>query len=117
VRKVDLATGRVSTVAGTGDSGSFDGPAVAATFSQPIGLAIGSDGSIFVSEVAGNRIRRIDPAGNVITVAGGEGRRFKDGPGIDATFDSPRGLFIDRARGLIYVADTEDFRIRIIELP
>jgi sugar lactone lactonase YvrE len=117
VRSIELATGRVSTVAGTGEGGSFDGPAEESTFFQPIGLAVGADGTLYISEVTGNRIRRLDLAGNITTVAGDNSDRFRDGPGIRARFNSPRGIFIDRARGVIYVADTEDFRIRMIELP
>jgi len=117
VRKIDLQTGRVSTAAGTGAGGSFDGPAAEATFFQPIGLAFDSDGTLYISEVSGTRIRRLDPLGNITLVAGDGRVRFRDGPGILARFDNPRGLAIDRARRVLYVADTEHFRIRSIALP
>jgi sugar lactone lactonase YvrE len=117
IRKVDIQTGQVTTAAGSGDGGSFDGPAAEATFFQPIGLAVDSDGTLYISEVTGTRIRRLDPAGNVTLVAGDNRVRFRDGPGILARFNSPRGLAIDRARRILYVADTEHFRIRTITLP
>ncbi|HXG66420.1 MAG TPA: SMP-30/gluconolactonase/LRE family protein, partial [Blastocatellia bacterium] len=116
IRRINLQTRRVETFAGSGDSGVVDGPAVTATFAGPIGLAIDADGVIYVSEYLGNRIRRIDPAGNVTTLAGNNKRRFRDGAGLQATFEQPRGLAIDRERGILYVADYENFRVRAIAL-
>ncbi|HEY7544698.1 MAG TPA: SMP-30/gluconolactonase/LRE family protein, partial [Blastocatellia bacterium] len=117
VRRIELATGQVTTVAGSGLGGTSDGPALEATFFQPIGLAVDSDGIVYISEVTGNRIRRLDPAGNVTTLAGGDGVKFRDGPGLEARFNSPRGLLIDRQRGMLFVADTEHFSVRTIQLP
>ncbi|GEM_PF-986512 len=117
VRRLEFATGRVTTVAGSGFGGTSDGPAMEATFFQPIGLAIDSEGILYISEVTGNRIRRLDTAGNITTVAGGDGVKFRDGPGLEARFNSPRGLVIDRQRGMLFVADTEHFSIRAIQLP
>jgi sugar lactone lactonase YvrE len=117
VRSIDLATGRVRTIAGKGQGGGADGPVGEAEFSQPIGLAVDSDGSVYVSEVSGDRVRRIDTSGNVTTLAGDNNtNKFRDGAGLRATFDSPRGIAIDRQRGILYVADTENFRVRKIQL-
>jgi sugar lactone lactonase YvrE len=116
VRIIDVAARRVKTFAGSGNGGSQDGPGSDATFNQPIGLALDFDGTLYVSEVLGNAIRRIDTSGNVSTLAGDGTPRFRDGAGVEARFDSPRGLAIDRARGVLYVADTENFRIRKIQL-
>jgi sugar lactone lactonase YvrE len=115
VRRVDLLTQRVDTLAGSGGNAVLDGPAGEASFSQPIGLAVDTDGAVYVSEVFGNDIRRIDPQGNVTTVAGSKSR-FEDGPGLTAKFNNPRGLAIDRQRGILYVADQENERIRKIVL-
>lgn len=117
VRRIELATGQVTTVAGSGLGGTSDGPATEATFFQPIGLAIDSEGILYISEVTGNRIRRLDTEGNITTVAGGDGVKFRDGPGLEARFNSPRGLSIDRQRGILFVADTEHFSLRAIQLP
>jgi sugar lactone lactonase YvrE len=116
IRRVDLQTRRVETFAGNGLLGDEDGPLGVASFAQPIGLAFDSDGTLYVSEFAGNRIRRIDSEGNVSTVAGNQKSKFRDGLGIDATFNLPRGIAIDRQRGILYVADTENQRIRAIAL-
>jgi hypothetical protein len=52
----------------------------------------------------------------VTTLAGISKAKFRDGVGLRATFANPRGLLIDRQRGILYVADTENFRVRKIQL-
>jgi sugar lactone lactonase YvrE len=117
IRRIDLATRTVDTYAGSGVGGSIDGMAADASFARPMGLALDSDGVLYVAELDANTIRRIDPRGDVTTLAGtGEFKKFKDGQGSKATFNGPRGLAIDRANGLLYVADYENFRIRTIAL-
>ncbi|MGA9769897.1 MAG: SMP-30/gluconolactonase/LRE family protein [Blastocatellia bacterium] len=115
VRTIDLLSNRVDTLAGDGLPGNDDGPAGEASFNQPIGLALDSDGTLYVSEIFGSDIRRIDTLGNVTTLAG-KTSKFKDGPGLEAFFDNPRGLAIDKQRGILYVADQENSRIRKIVL-
>jgi sugar lactone lactonase YvrE len=116
VRVIDLATGRVSTLAGNGEAGLVDGPAGNAQFNQPIGLAVDVDGTLYVSEVSNHDIRRVDQQGNVTSLAGRGNPKYKDGAGAASSFDSPRGLAIDRQRGILYVVDTENQRIRQIAL-
>ncbi|MEK6289138.1 MAG: SMP-30/gluconolactonase/LRE family protein [Acidobacteriota bacterium] len=116
VRRIDLVNRRVSTVAGGGDSDLVNGPGGLAVFFQPIGLALDSDGVLYVSEFGASDIRRIDSAGNVTTLAGGLSIKLRDGPGVDAGFNQPRGLAIDIQRGVLYVADYENFAIRKITL-
>jgi sugar lactone lactonase YvrE len=116
VRRIDLATNRVSTLAGSGISGMVDGPPGESAFNQPIGLAVDSDGTLYVSEVSNNDVRRVDLLGNVTTLAGTGSNKFRDGAGAIARFSQPRGLAIDRQRGLLYVVDTENQRIRQIAL-
>jgi hypothetical protein len=69
---------------------------------------------LYVAELGVSDIRRIDPAGNVTTVAGGGSLKLRDGLGVDARFNRPRGLAIDRQRGVLYIADYENFVIRSI---
>jgi sugar lactone lactonase YvrE len=116
IRRINLVTGRTSTVAGSGSSGGDDGPGEQASFNRPIGVAVGADETIYVSELGGNRIRRIDPQGNVSTLTGDGGKKFKDGAGIDATFKSPTGMTIDRVNGLLYVVDADNIVVRKIVL-
>ena len=71
---------------------------------------------MYVSEVSNNDVRRIDLQGNVTTLAGTGTNKFRDGAGASARFSQPRGLAIDRQRGVLYVVDTENQRIRQITL-
>src|SRR5262249_36754976 len=116
VRQVDLQNNLVKTLAGSGNNGTDDGPPAESTFSRPIGLSVDQDGTVFVAEFTGNDIRRIDPAGNVSTLAGGPNAKFRDGAGVDSKFAGPRGLAIDRQQGVLYIADYDNLRIRKISL-
>lgn len=58
VRKVDLRTGQVTTLAGSGDMGCKDGAGVDATF-QAVGLAVGHDSSLYVADYSNHRIRKL----------------------------------------------------------
>jgi sugar lactone lactonase YvrE len=117
IRRIDLLTRNVETYAGSGVGGSVDGMAPDASFARPIGVALDADGVLYVAELDANAIRRIDPAGDVTTLAGtGIFKKFRDGDGRKATFNGPRGLAIDRVKGVLYVADYENFRIRAIAL-
>jgi DNA-binding beta-propeller fold protein YncE len=117
IRRINLATGRVDTLSGSGEIGGIDGPPGEASFDQPIGVAIDSDGTVYVSEYRASRIRRVDPAGNVTTLTGGARSKFRDGPGLQALFNAPRGILLDRANKALYVADFENSKIRKIALP
>jgi sugar lactone lactonase YvrE len=71
VLRFDPGTGELSVVAGTGQPGSEGdgGPAAAAKVNEPVGLALASDGTLFLSDFPAGRVRRIDPAGMITTVA------------------------------------------------
>ena len=58
------ATQAVTTVAGSGNAGSVDGTGTLATFNNPYGIAVDSNGVIYVAEYLGNRIRQITSTGN-----------------------------------------------------
>ena len=104
--------GRVEAFAG-GAEGFADGPALQARFSTPSALARGVDGAIYVADTGNHAIRRIDRDGQVTTLAGGQ-QGFADGVGRQARFDAPMGVAVD-AHGRVYVADTWNDRIRVIE--
>ncbi len=103
--------GTVSTLAGSGAFGSADGPAATATFGLLSGVAVAPDGTVFVTDAVFHRIRQIDPAGQVTTVAGTGVAGFADGPAATAQFAFPTGLARD-ATGTLYVADTLNQVIR-----
>ncbi|MET0626108.1 MAG: NHL repeat-containing protein [Pyrinomonadaceae bacterium] len=102
---------RVATVAGDGSPGAQDGAAAGASFGEPYGVAVGTDGSVYVSDAGeSNRIRKVTPLGQVLTLAGGR-EGFADGAGAGASFSTPSGLALDAA-GNLYVADTGNNRVR-----
>jgi sugar lactone lactonase YvrE len=104
-------TGTATVLAGDGVDGIRDGDASRAQFSDPFGVAVGGDGTLYVADAgSAHRIRRISPDGRVFTVAGAVAG-FLDGPSYVARFNSPSGLAIDAA-GNIYVADTGNNAIR-----
>jgi sugar lactone lactonase YvrE len=110
IRKID-PTGNVTTIAGGGTNGHADGAGTAARFNMPYGIAIDAAGNLYVADTGNHRIRKIDPTGNVTTIAGGGTNGHADGAGTAARFNMPYGVAID-ATGNLYVADTENHRIR-----
>jgi len=112
IRVIDR-TGRSETFSGS-VSGLADGPAGVARFDTPSGLAIDSDGTLYVADTGNDAIRRVDPKGTVTTVAGGHGPGDRDGAGHDARFNGPLGVVPD-GHGNLYVADTYNHRIRRID--
>jgi len=114
VRKIDL-TGTVSTLAGEpGKAGSADGVGGSARFNGPAGVAADDAGNVFVSDTGNNTVRKISPAGEVITLAGAAGLSGStDGVGSAARFDGPHGIGVDAA-GNVYVADARNRTLRRI---
>ena len=110
IRGINL-DGNVFTIAGTGEKGDKDGPGNEATFYWPQKVAIGYDGTMIISDSINNKIRGIDPYGNVFTIAGIREYGDKDGPGNEAIFFSPHGIAI-RDDGTIIVADSDNDKIR-----
>jgi hypothetical protein len=110
IRKV-TTDGTVSTIAGTGIAGFKDGPSKEAQFKNPMGIAIATDGTIYVSEYKNLRIRKISTDGLVSTLAGSGEIGKADGIGAKASFNGPAGLAIGPS-GNIYVADESNHIIR-----
>ncbi|MDT7689099.1 MAG: hypothetical protein QOE46_1858 [Acidobacteriota bacterium] len=104
---------RVTTAAGDGEPGLSEGIASGAHFSDPFGVAVAADGTIYVADAGeADRIRKLTPQGEVSTLAGGR-EGFADGAGAGASFNTPSALALDR-EGNLYVADTGNNRIRKI---
>ncbi len=89
------------------------GPATQAQFYNPIGVAIGSDGSIYIADSLNNRIRRVGTDGNITTVAGTGifGFSGDGGPATQAQFYNPKGVAIG-SDGSIYISDSGNNRVR-----
>ncbi|MDP9040138.1 MAG: Ig-like domain repeat protein [Acidobacteriota bacterium] len=123
VRRVDAASGIITTVAGVSASApglpvaSADGGAArAATLGLPRGLSVGADGSVYVADAADHRIRRIAPDGTITTVAGSGPQQFAgdEGPAAGARLDSPAAVTLSPP-GLVTLADTGNQRIRQVD--
>ena len=117
IRRVDKA-GRITTVAGNGERGygGDGGPAAGAWLYGPTGVAVDSSGALYIVDSENHRIRRVDKAGRITTVAGnGEtGYRGDGGPAAGATLYYPYGLAVDNT-GNLYIADTWNHRIRRVD--
>ena len=101
----------VTTVAGDGSPVFRDGKQ--SGFSDPFGVAVAKDGTVYVADAGeSNRIRKISPDGDVTTLAGGS-EGFADGVGPAASFNTPSALALGPG-GNLFVADTANNRIRKI---
>lgn len=120
IRRVDSRTGIITTIAGTGERGfSGDGgPATAATMNEPYGVVIDRSGSIYTADRLNRRVRRIDAAGVITTLAGdGSGKYSGDGgPAAAAGLAEPNGLALDTDHKRLFIADVADHRVRVVDL-
>jgi len=115
IRKVVLSTGAVTTVAGlAGSAGSVDGAENSARFNFPSDVTVDGNENLYVADTDNHTIRAITPSGLVSTLAGLAGNSGgADGTGSAVRFCSPSAVTVD-ASGNLFVADTENFTIRLI---
>ena len=107
-------TGDVSTLAGS-FQGFADGKGACSAFNRPLGIAVSPDGlALFVADCENHCVRRVDRAGNVMTVAGDGAPGFEQGLARTAKFYEPTAVAVD-SDGVIYVADYRNARVRRIE--
>jgi hypothetical protein len=122
--------GMVTTIAGNGDIGNGmpgtqvpggysgdGGPAVDAQLNNPVDVAFGDDGTLYIADTFNSCIRAIDPSGTISTVAGQCGVRGFEGDGApagEALLDWPYGIEV--SDGKLYIADTMNNRIRVVPL-
>jgi hypothetical protein len=107
ILKID-AGGKVSTLAGSAESGDVDGQGAIARFNWPFGIALDKDGNLYVADSFNHKIRKINPDGTVSTLAGST-QGFKDGTGTNAQFGAPDDVALD-AEGNVYVTDGYSIR-------
>jgi len=108
-------SGSVATLAGNGSCGSADGRGPLARFCNPKGIALDGSGNLWVADTGNHTVRRIDPAGNVSTVAGSPGVcGSADGRGDAARFCNPQDIAVDKWNN-VYVVDTGNSTIRMIK--
>jgi DNA-binding beta-propeller fold protein YncE len=119
VRTVDVATGgtyATTTLAGTARvQGYLNGTGSTVKFSAPVGVAVDAAGNAYVADTANHAIRKVAADGTTTLVAGTPGTSGAvDTAGGTPSFKSPQGIAVDKATGVIYVADTGNKSIRKI---
>jgi hypothetical protein len=121
IRKVTVATGIITTVAGHATVSGGDGdPATSASLSAPYGVAVDAAGNIFIADQGHHRIRKVTVATGIISsVAGSGGAPAFGGDGglaTEASLYFPTGVALDTA-GNIYLVDHDNDRIRKVSIP
>ena len=119
LRRVDLGTGIITKVAGTGEKSRAGdgGPAAEASLMGPRAVCMDSQGNIYIAEREGNGVRKISPDGILTTVAGIDstfGYTGDGGPALTATWGAPKAMRCDSEDNVI-VVDTENFAVRRID--
>jgi sugar lactone lactonase YvrE len=113
IRKMS-PSGVVTTFAGCGVAGFLDGLGTSSAFKSPEGIIGDSNGTFYVADRQGNRIRKISPNGWVTTLAGNGGTTSEDGTGVNGGVYDPYGLAID-SQGNLYVSQPQAHCIRKIQ--
>ncbi|HEU4682926.1 MAG TPA: SMP-30/gluconolactonase/LRE family protein [Nitrospira sp.] len=116
IRAIDLFTGTIRTVAGTGIS-TYNGdgiPALEATLAGPSGLAMAPDGTLYIADTFNGRIRTLDPVSGVIHTIAGDGGEYRyegtaEPPSLSLA--RPSGIAVDIA-GNLYVTDSDNHLVR-----
>ncbi|MFN0152247.1 MAG: hypothetical protein ACKVU1_16205 [bacterium] len=121
IRKINIATRAVTTIAGNGTPGytGDGGPALSAQFSQPTDIACTPAGSVYVADSDNAVIRKIDANGVVTTVAGSGERGYSVDAtrAIDAALYKPSGIYWDDATSTLYIADSYNHQVKRVKLP
>jgi NHL repeat len=120
IRKVDLKSGVIATVAGSGKKGySGDGgDAVKATMNEPYAVVVDANDDLFIVDRLNAVIRKVDGRSGIITTVAGNGNKGSSGdggPATAATMREPNDCFLD-GRGGLLIADVADWRIRRLDL-
>ncbi|HEY1187849.1 MAG TPA: hypothetical protein VGE74_09335 [Gemmata sp.] len=112
IRKVDLATKVVTTVAGNGERGvpRAGAKATEQPLVDPRAHAVDKDGNLWILERGGHALRVVDKGGNIRTVAGTGKAGMGSGKALEAALNGPKHLCIDRD-GSVLIADTENHRV------
>jgi len=117
IRKVDT-NGIITTVAGNGTAGfsGDNGIATNASLNYPLGIALDTNGNLYIADYYNNRVRRVDAGGIITTVAGSGSFSFSGDGGFatNAAFRYPDGVFVDGQNNL-YISDHNNMRVRRVD--
>ncbi len=123
IRRVDAATGIITTVAGTATQiGGFNGysgdggPAAQAKLNTPTSVAVDATGNLFIADTGNNVIRKVDAATGIITTIAGKGVAGSGGdggPAVLAQLKNPTGVSVDNS-GTVYFSDSYNNRVRAL---
>ncbi len=114
--------GAITTVAGNGGYGGYGGyggdggRATRALLFNPLGVAVDAQGNVFIADADNDRIRKVNAAGIITTIAGdGDFNTYSGdgGPAVEAQLDYPRGVTVDGS-GNLFLADTGNERVRMV---
>ncbi len=103
IRKVTVSTGIISTIAGSGGTGSYSGDggqATSATLYYPYGIALDSTGNVYIADISNNRIRKVTISTGIITTYAGTGTASysgDNGSATSASLNQPTGVALDSA--------------------
>ena len=119
VRKVDINTGVITTVAGNGVSGygGDGGPATGASLAVPHAARVDGEGNFYIADTRNHRVRRVDAETGIITTVAGTGEEGFSGDGVaavEATVFSPLSVEVDRQDN-VYIVDMDNLRIRRVD--
>jgi sugar lactone lactonase YvrE len=116
IRRIDAATGIITTIAGNGTVGD-GGPAVRAALAFPDGVSADSSGKLFIADFYNNRIRQLDTGTGIISTVAGNGDYDSSGDSGAATqagLGAPSGITLDSS-GDLFVAEYATSRIRRVD--
>jgi sugar lactone lactonase YvrE len=117
IRKVSVASGNITTVAGNGAAGfSGDGIATQNSLYNPLGIWLDANDNLFIADQYNARIRMVDGGGTMTTVAGNGTPAFAGdgGPAISASLYYPLDVYVD-GTGNLFVTDQYNFRVREVK--
>ncbi|MCS5655076.1 MAG: hypothetical protein FI711_06215 [SAR202 cluster bacterium] len=119
IRKVEAASGIITTVAGTGEPGygGDGGPGPQAQMREPNDCYLDGNGGLLIADIQDQRVRRLDLSTGIITTFAGDGekRRAGDGgPAAEASVMGPRAVCVD-SKGNVYIAEREGNGVRKVD--
>jgi DNA-binding beta-propeller fold protein YncE len=120
LRRIDTASGIISTICGTGVRGfaGDGGPATRAQLNEPYGVVIDRSGRVFFADRMNRRVRVIDATGIITTLAGNGSAQYSgDGrPADTAGLVEPNGLALSPGQAKLFIADVAGHRVRVVDL-